>query len=253
MKNALLIGCGSKFGATFTKNLADNNYQIDLISSSDLQYKNTNTIHYEWYESNDREDMYKDEMTVEFHRNLLSNILFSLSEKNYDLILFNQNRGQLFNFKVFSKFNTLEKHNLFDLDDWMSVWSLRYWFGCQLPLYISAYLNNNKSILSDTKIVWMNSGIIECPASADENWLYQDYIGLKVHNLHIMKELAYSSKTNNINGIYFCYNPPHLVIEEYEKVANIMRINIEYLEKDANGCVVMHHDSSYRMLSHFLG
>lgn len=259
MKNALLVGCGSKFGAAFTKNLADNNYQIDLISSSDFQYKNTNTIHYEYYVNSWWEDPLfcnNDKMTMEFHRNLLSNILFSLKEKNYDLILFNQNPGQLFNYKAFLGGNTLDDRAWQPqpyLDDWISVWSLNYWFGCQLPFYISAYLNNNRSILSDTKVGWMVSGIIETPASANENWYYQDYISLKVHNMHIMKEFAYSSKINKINGIYFCYNPPHLVIEEYEKVADKMRIHIENLERNANGYVVDHDDGSYKMLSHFLG
>lgn len=247
MKNALLVGCGSMFGAVFTKNLADNNYQIDLISGSDFQYKNTNTIHYEYYNKSWYNDpAYTDKMNVEFHKNLIDNILFSLKEKTYDLILFNQNPHYLF-----SPLNDTKRNNYIDTN--MLVWSLNYWIGCQLPYYISAYLNNNKSILSDTKLGWMISGLIETPATELSNWRDQSYISLKVHNMHIMKEFAYSSKINNINGIYFCYQPPHLVIEEYEKVANIMRINIEDLEKDANGCVVNHDDGSYKMLSHFLG
>ena len=52
MKKALLIGCGSKWGASFTKHLADIGYQVDLLTSSDFEYPNVNTIKVNWFESN---------------------------------------------------------------------------------------------------------------------------------------------------------------------------------------------------------
>ena len=43
MKNVLLFGCGSKWGAEFTKTIADAGYNIDLVTGSDFSYKNVTT------------------------------------------------------------------------------------------------------------------------------------------------------------------------------------------------------------------
>ena len=48
MKTALLVGCGSKWGASFTKHLSNLGYQIDLISGSNFEHPNVNLIKIDW-------------------------------------------------------------------------------------------------------------------------------------------------------------------------------------------------------------
>lgn len=78
MKHALILGGGSKWGAHFTKNLADNGYAVDLITGSDFDYNNVTSHKIDWVHSNPDN---------------IKELLEPLKNKTYDIIFFNQNSG----------------------------------------------------------------------------------------------------------------------------------------------------------------
>lgn len=171
--NVLLFGAGSKWGAHFTRYLADHDCKIDLVTSSNFQYNNVSTYHINWHTVN---------------LNDLKNLLSSLPEKKYDLIFFNQNGGGGPNDKFYSKEFTIDQDR----------WNKSYWVDVQLPYYVIKNLTN--SISEKTKIGWMLTGLINGIES--KHWKYAGYAGAKTTNLHIMRGFSQFHP-----GIFFCLNP----------------------------------------------
>lgn len=199
MKNALLVGCGSKWGAAFTKNLSDNGYQIDLITGSNFSYPNVNLIQINWFE-----------LTVEKIKQLLSN------SKNYDLIFFNQNSGGAPNDHFLKPYN--------DLD--LEQWNLQNWVNCQLPYYIIKHLT--PSITAKTKIGWMMTGLIV--GHEVDKFQYAGYACVKSSNLHIMRGFSQFHP-----GTFFAINPIWFPVEDYDKDAAQIRLLIESLKESDSG------------------
>jgi hypothetical protein len=171
--NVLLFGAGSKWGAHFTRYLADNGCKIDLITSKNFQYHNVNTIPIDW----NSVDM-----------NKLKEILLNCKNKTYDLIFFNQNSGGNPNDTMFIPGNILDQNN----------WNKSFWVDVQLPYYAIKILN--QSIVDNTKIGWMLTGLINGHDS--KFWKYAGYAAAKTANLNIMRGFSQASR-----GIFFCINP----------------------------------------------
>lgn len=182
-KKALLVGCGSKWGAQFTKNLSDNGYQIDLITGSNFDYPCVNTIKINWFNLN-----------VDKIKELLSN------SKKYDLIFFNQNSGGAPNDHYLKPYNDL------DIDQW----NFHNWINCQLPYVIIKHLT--PSIDSSTKIGWMMTGLII--GHEVDKFQYAGYACVKSSNLHIMRGFSQFHP-----GTFFAINPMWFPIDDYEKDA----------------------------------
>jgi hypothetical protein len=209
LKTALLVGCGSKWGASFTENLADNGYQIDLITGSNFSYPNVNTIKIDWFGLN-----------VPKIKELLSN------SKKYDLIFFNQNSGGAPNDHYLKPYNDL------DLDQW----NFHNWINCQLPYVIIKHLT--PSIGSSTKIGWMMTGLI---AGHDvDKFQYAGYACVKSSNLHIMRGFSQFHP-----GIFFAINPIWFPIEDYKKDAGQILNIIERLEIKDTGKSFMKDGSDW--------
>lgn len=199
IKKALLVGCGSKWGAAFTTHLSNLNYHIDLVTSSDSTYQNTNTIKVNWFELNS------------------TNIKSLLNqEKHYDLIFFNQNSGGSVGEHHFSP------GNVYDIEKW----NYHNWINCQLPYIVIQHLS--KSITDTTKIGWMMTGLIV--GHEKDKFRYAGYASVKSTNLHIMRGFSEFHP-----GIFFAINPGWFPEAEYQKDAQSIEKVIDNLTKADSG------------------
>lgn len=198
-KQALLVGCGSKWGAEFAKELADQNYSIDLVTGSELIYSNINNIKINW-------------------NSISPSIIESKIDPNkkYDLIFFNQNSGGSPNDHFLKSGNKLD----------INSWNYSFWINCQLPYIIVQHLTN--SISSTTKIGWMLTGLI---IGREKNlFKYAGYASTKSTNLHLMRGFSEFH-----HGIFFAINPIWFPIENYKVDAKQIYKVIENLSTADNG------------------
>jgi hypothetical protein len=197
-QKALLFGCGSKWGLSFTKHLSNRGYEIDLISSSDVNYENVHVHKINWLTSNEQ------------------NIKDLVKQESYDLIFFNQNSGGGPGEKDFGP----------ERDFSIDHWNTHLWINCQLPYVVIKHLSPN--IKETTKIGWMLTGLI---TGNDVNlYQYAGYASLKSTNLHIMRAFSRYHK-----GIFFAINPIWFPTESYsEDSKSILKI-IDNLSKTDSG------------------
>ena len=197
-KRALLFGCGSKWGLEFTKYLADNGYQVDLVSSSIVNYPNVKTLNINWVTSNE------------------TCIKELLVKEEYDLIFFNQNSG---GGPGGDHFSPLRDYSI-------DHWNIHNWINCQLPYTVIKHLSS--TITEKTKIGWMLTGLIV--GNDTSRYQYAGYASIKSTNLHIMRGFSQFHK-----GIFFAINPSWFPVEDYKKDAEQISSIIERLESKDNG------------------
>jgi hypothetical protein len=203
MKHALLLGCGSKWGATFTKTVSKN-YNVDLITSSNFNHENVTTHNIDWFGS--------DLQTIK-------ELADKINHKEYDIIFFNQNTGGGPNEQAYAP------GDVFPIDHW----NTQNWINCQLPYALIKLLSN--SITETTKIGWMITGLVD---GKDKNlWKYAGYASVKSTNIHIMRGFA-----NQHRGIFFAMDPSWFPENEYEKDAETILSKIENLKIKDSGDIV---------------
>jgi hypothetical protein len=182
MKRALIFGGGSRLGAILSSALSDQGYIVDVITSSDFQYYNVNTIKVVW-------------KTLDL--NSLTILLNQLKINNYDLIIFNQNSGK--------GPSRLDDFQVGDLGQFCPIdeWSHSVWSDCQLSYYAVFRLKN--LIQHNTKIVWLLSGVANpfIPKNNLDRWVA--YRSIKLTNYYIMKAFS-----ENNPGIFFGIDPDHI-------------------------------------------
>lgn len=197
-KTALLFGCGSKWGLSFTKKLAADGYKISLISSSDVVLDNVISKKIDWITSNKEK------------------VLMLVKKEKYDLIFFNQNSGGGPGKEDFTP----------SRDFSLEHWNLHLWINCQLPYVVIKHLSEN--ISEDTKIGWMLTGLI---IGNDPNlYQYAGYAGLKSTNLHIMRGFSEYHP-----GIFFAINPLWFPTKDYDIDAEQIKKVIEKIKKTDSG------------------
>jgi len=201
MKNALLFGGGSKWGASLTKTLINNNYHIDLISSSNFEHSNVDVYSIDWNDCSEQK---------------LNDIINNLKTEKYDLIFFNQNSGGGPNDIYFSP----------DNDFPLEYWNSAFWVNSQLTYYAVKRLTNK--ITDHTKIGWMLTGLIN--GKDPEFWKFAGYASVKSTNLHLMRGFAKYHP-----GIFFCIQPIWFPQGEEEKDANSILNTIEGLDIEDSG------------------
>lgn len=204
MKHALILGGGSKWGASFTKILANSGYTVDLITSSDFEHPNVITHKIDWIHSN---------------QNNINELLEPLKEKTFDLIFFNQNSGGGPNEDAYAP------GDIFPIDHW----NIQNWINCQLPYVVIKLLSN--SIKSDTRIGWMITGLID--GKEKSLWKYAGYASVKSTNVHIMRGFA-----NSHHGIFFALDPTWFPVEDYEK-DSLTILNIINLLSDSDSGMIL--------------
>jgi len=208
MKNALIIGGGSKWGLEFTKELVNQGYDIDLITGSDVNLPNVNCVKINWF-------------------NVDKNLIKSLinTDKNYDLIFFNHNSGGNPNDHFLKSGNEIE----------LEQWNYTYWINCQLPYVIIHHLSKN--INQGTKIGWMLTGLID--GHNPDMFRYSGYAAVKSTNLHLMRGFSQFHQ-----GIFFAINPGHLSVNEYQKDALQIFSVIKNIKQEDSG-KVFNKDGSF--------
>jgi hypothetical protein len=161
MRNALLIGCGSKFGSDLAKQLK-NHYAIYNISGS--IESNQQNLNVDWKTC-------KNQTVEKFLRGL----------PNIDLIIFNQNYTAL-NDSCFE----FGKEHIFNVWKRSVEWNQAYYVNCILPMYILHSIYDNKHLSPQSVVCWMLSGsIFETNEEAPV-----DYTGQKYQNYLAMKRYA---------------------------------------------------------------
>lgn len=172
-KTALLLGCGSKWGAVFTDELLKKNYEIDLITSTGIEHEKITNHIIDWWNSDTE---------------IIDKIVDNLKTSNYDLVFFNQNSGGGLNEHFFSSNENFPVEH----------WNKSTWINCQLAYYMVKKLGSK--IKENTKIGWMLTGLID---STDSNfWQYVGYASVKATNLYIMRGFA-----KFCTGIFFGMQP----------------------------------------------
>jgi len=204
MKHALILGGGSKWGASFTKNLADNGYTIDLITSSNFEYPNVINHKIDWISSD---------------QHIIIGLLEPLKNKIYDLIFFNQNSGGGPNEQSFAP------GGIFPIDHW----HMHNWINCHLPYVVVKTMSN--SIQGSTKVGWMITGLVD--GTNKDLWKYAGYASVKSTNIHIMQGFA-----NQHHGIFFAMDPIWFPEDDYKKDAETILSKIEGLTKEDSGSII---------------
>ncbi len=201
-KKALLFGCGSKWGLEFTKHLADSGYEVNLVSSSNVDYPNVKTLNINWVMSNE------------------TCVKELLIKEEYDLIFFNQNSGGGPGGDDFSSART------YSIDHW----NIHNWINCQLPYTVIKHLSS--TITEKTKIGWMLTGLII--GNDTDLYQYAGYASIKSTNLHLMRGFSKFHK-----GTFFAINPIWFPVEDYKKDAKQISSIIERLETTDTGKAFM--------------
>ncbi len=163
MKQCLITGGGSKFGAKITHQLLEQNYHVHLVTSNPEPWRNNSQVTV---------------IPVDWDTLQLTNIKNCIPATNHlDLIFFNHNASAL------SK-DKFKKSTVQNFQDWQHS----YFVACQFPFYLIHALS--KHISTETKIGWMLSELITRPV--DDQIGYADYIGNKFTNACIMKSFSMS-------------------------------------------------------------
>lgn len=184
-KNALIFGCGSKFGMSLRTELENSEFSVYGISSSigtDQVLKvnwNTCLIH-------------------DFEK-------FLRSLPNIDLIIFNQNSTMLTD-------NYWQLNSVPTLDIWKQSkqWLQSYYVNCILPAHVLHTLTNMHHLGSTSQIVWMLSRNMLGNHSGPV-----DYYGQKYQNYINMQQFA---KNNPQTFIGVC--PGNLNPDVYQSTSN---------------------------------
>lgn len=172
-KQCIILGGGSKLGASLTQSFLECNYQVRLVTGSASTWDSVpgvTVIPINWHTASIRD---------------IAPIIANLTQ--VDVVFFNQNSSALGqqNFVLGTPQN-------------VSHWQQNYFVACQLPFFLVHAIKNK--IHSQTKIGWMLSVLIRHPVDSQID--HADYIGNKFTNACIMKSF---SKLNH--GGFFGMHP----------------------------------------------
>lgn len=204
MKQALILGGGSKWGASLTKTLSQQGYFIDLITSNGIIDANIQNHKVDW-----------NTITISDCDHIIDN----LDDKKYDIIFFNQNSGGGPNDIAYvpGGMNFPIEH-----------WNRANWINSQITYYFIRRLANK--IGTHTKIGWMLTGLID--GKDPEMWKYAGYASVKSTNVHIMRGFA-----KYHHGIFFAIQPSWFPEEDFEKDANSILNTIQGLSIKDTGSI----------------
>jgi len=158
--NALLLGCGSKWGLTVLQNLLDKGWTVYSLTSTELSEQENLVQHVIDWNTVDQAKLEK------FLRQL----------PTLDFVLFNQNGSAL------SYDNFVDNVSLTETWKLEKNWSQQYFVSAVLPYHIVKTV----SLDSRAVVAWMLSAFIYTHANID----HADYIGNKYQNYLIMKNFS---------------------------------------------------------------
>ena len=201
MKNALLIGTGSRWGLYFTKELISRGYDVTLITSSNPEVDAT-IVNIDYFN-----------MTNES----LQRIADQVKDKKYDLVFFNHNSGGGPDAQYFKPEGPPINHR---------DWSKSLYIHSMFPAIFIRMIST--TITEDTKVGWMLTGMIK--ESNPEHYQWGLYGSAKYINLCVMRLFS-----QNHPGTFFALNPSWFPPGEEVNDARIITDLIESVTKDHNG------------------
>jgi NAD(P)-dependent dehydrogenase (short-subunit alcohol dehydrogenase family) len=216
MKQCVLTGGGSKFGAQLTEELVNSGYHVHLITSNGNNYRNRDNITV---------------VDVNWHTLDMAAIRNCIPDVSHiDLIFFNHNASALDQSRFEPNALQNPKH-----------WQQSYFVACQFPYY---YINTlSKKLTDQSKVGWMLSVLIKHPVESQVG--FADYIGNKTTNACIMKSLAQSR-----NSCFFGLHPDGGVESNaVEKAQGMVKIVDTYSHEILNGNIL---DSQGNRLDFFV-
>jgi len=200
--NALLLGCGSKWGLTVLKTLLSKGWTVHNLTSTELPQQEILVQHIVNWNTVNQADLEK------FLRNL----------PTLDFVLFNQN-GSALSYDNFSNNASLT-------DTWKleKNWAQQYFVSVILPYHIIKTVSLNRQAV----VAWMLSTFVYKHTNID----HADYIGNKYQNYLMMQNF---SRTEDA---CFCGINP-MEIETNETSTEIFVNNIlNYNRLELNGEVI---------------
>lgn len=159
-KNALIFGCGSKFGLSLTEELENSKFLVHGVSSS-IETDRVLKINWDTCFINDFEK-------------------FLRSLPNIDLIIFNQNSHALTD-----NYWQLNSVPIFNIWKQSKQWMQSHYVNCILPTHVLHTLVNANNISSQTQIVCMLSR-----SMFNQRPGPMDYYGQKYQNYINMQQFA---------------------------------------------------------------
>ena len=161
MKQCLILGGGSKFGANITAELIAQDYHVHLVTSNPVPWASRSDVTV---------------IPVDWKTLQLTDIRTCVpAVDRIDLVFFNHNASALSQAKF-------KKSTVQNPQDWQHS----YFVACQFPFYLIHAMSNQ--ITPETKIGWMLSELIVRPTW--EQVGYADYIGNKFTNACVMKSFS---------------------------------------------------------------
>ena len=200
--NALLLGCGSKWGLTVLQTLLDKGFTVYSLTSTELPRQqglvqeviNWNTV----------------------NQPVIEKFLRQLPK--LDFILFNQNGSAL----SYSSF--VDKTNLTDVWKLEKNWSQQYFVSVILPYHIIKTVNLNEQAI----VSWMLSTFVYRHTNID----HADYIGNKYQNYLMMQNFS------RTGGACFCGINPMEIDTNQTSTEMFVNTILDYDRTDLNGSVV---------------
>jgi hypothetical protein len=180
IKQALIVGGGSKFGLDLSTSLLSTGWQVNIITGSTVEaHKNLNQLFVNW-EALNVADMQK----------------YLQMLPTQDFIFFNQNSSAL------SK-KCFDSNGFGTLSLWKQEkrWNQSYFISCILPFHIVHTLGDKCS--QQTKVGWMLSSLVTNHHESQIH--FSDYVGNKFQNYLTMKNFS-----KNHNACFFGINPDSL-------------------------------------------
>ena len=186
--NALIIGCGNKFGLNLYNNLKQSGYTVWGVTGNKADNHNLLQVNWDTCDIGDFE---------KFFRQL----------PQLDLIIFNQNSPALY-----EDYLNLSCTDIFKVWKGAKKWKQSHYVNCILPSHALHTLSSCGKLLATTSVTWILSksmfGKSDSPV---------DYIGQKYQNYMLLKQL---STKNPQTFIGIC--PGHLIPQNQEIKAELL-------------------------------
>lgn len=204
MKNALLIGTGSRWGLHLTNELINRGYNVTIVTSSSPEI-NARIIPVDYYN-----------LSMES----IINLAKSVNDQIYDLIFFNHNSGGGPDAQYFKPDGPM-------IDP--KSWGKSLYIHSMFPAIFLRLIS--KSINDDTKIGWMLTGMIK--DANPEHFQWGLYGSAKYINLCVMRLFS-----QNHPGIFFALNPSWFPPGEEKQDAETIADTIEKITIQQNGICI---------------
>ena len=208
MKNALVVGGGSKFGLAVSDQLR--NRKINTYSITSCGVVDSTTLAVDWTTCN----------IANFEK-----FLKRLPE--IDLVIFNQNSPALTNNSL--KFNS---EHIFETWKKSKQWSQSHFVNCILPLYILQTLASTQCLSQTGCVAWILS------TSMFSTDTPVDYAGQKYQNYLMLQKLAQNNSQQFV-GIF----PEQLTAQNYNYKSNTLVDFLQVGKKSTGKCYVINNNS----------